>query len=834
MKRIISTFLCVIMVISLLPTSFFSKNVTAAAKEKTYEAGKSTETLQYGYEETDKDSVTVKINISNNGIPLSGKDGGTILANLEVTVPYFDLKLYNMESYYRYGTTNGRGEYTDTTLIQRPTALHLMIWLTERYYFGLEENECGKGLEFLKENGYEFDKNYGKDIILSDMYGNLLESDFSANEAFRTSGDAGHCLINAFWGHGLNFMYYRNHVYPMMEEGVGATCDYILLSDGDAFDMALFTDMEFYSRGAFAVFTKDSYTAKAGEKLDLNVLTFSTSAKNENGYGAFDVAADKRMCVEIYEGSLGTNCPMDEEWEVKDGKVTVQLSPGTYYVMAKDVEGGTNQASYAPAITKVLVTENAALPATIIEKIEGIGEVTLSSKKLLDEIETLYGCLTKEQKKKVTNYDIFKEAKELCDKLVSEVKEKVGGLIASITELGEITAEKEEQVMALLSQYEELTEEEKVYVTNGVTLLEAKDSFKAWKKTASQIETMITGIGTVTPDRESYITSVRYYYEKLTDNEKYYVSEEKVKLLEEAESTLAQWKEQQKQEEQEIEKAKDLVKKIANLGTITPEKEESVRNLKSLYVTLPEGKRALVTNYNVLTAAENTLAAWKKKAMDLEKVIQSIGTVTLEKETLIFNARSQYNNLSANEKYYVSSANLTLLSNAEAALSTLKKKTDGDNSQNNSGSQTVSSLKKGDKVTVSGAVYKITNIKTRTVEYVKRSKSAKNVVIPATVKIKGKSYKVTSIGANAFAKDKKLTAVTIGKNVKTIGKKAFYNCKNLKNIKISTTILAKNNVKASAFSGIYKKATFKVPKGKGKAYKKILLARGAKKTIKVK
>ena len=94
---------------------------------------------QYGYDETDKASVTVYVNLSNDGMPLVAADG-TVMANLKVTVPYFDLSLYGMEEFYRYGTDGGRGKYTGTDVIQRPTGLHLYIYLLERYYMGLEES----------------------------------------------------------------------------------------------------------------------------------------------------------------------------------------------------------------------------------------------------------------------------------------------------------------------------------------------------------------------------------------------------------------------------------------------------------------------------------------------------------------------------------------------------------------------------------------------------------------------------------------------------------------------------------------------------------------------
>ena len=91
------------------------------------------------------------------------------------------------------------------------------------------------------------------------------------------------------------------------------------------------------------------------------------------------------------------------------------------------------------------------------------------------------------------------------------------------------------------------------------------------------------------------------------------------------------------------------------------------------------------------------------------------------------------------------------------------------------------------------------------------SKKIKSVTIPKTVKIKKKTYKVTAIG-----------------------RKAFNGCGKLKIIRICIPKLTKAKVGKAAFRGICRKATFYVPRGKAKAYRKIFLKRGAKKTMKFK
>ena len=63
------------------------------------------------------------------------------------------------------------------------------------------------------------------------------------------------------------------------------------------------------------------------------------------------------------------------------------------------------------------------------------------------------------------------------------------------------------------------------------------------------------------------------------------------------------------------------------------------------------------------------------------------------------------------------------------------------------------------------------------------SSTSSKVVIPATVKDKNKTkYKVVGIADNAFKGNKKIKSVIIGKNVRYIGKKAFWKCTKLKKV----------------------------------------------------
>ena len=134
-------------------------------------------------------------------------------------------------------------------------------------------------------------------------------------------------------------------------------------------------------------------------------------------------------------------------------------------------------------------------------------------------------------------------------------------------------------------------------------------------------------------------------------------------------------------------------------------------------------------------------------------------------------------------------------------------------------------VKNGDTAVIDGVEYCAADVeKGQAAACGVSSKTLKKIRIADSVVIKGTSLKVTSVNAGVFAGMKKLKKVTIGKNVTSIGKKAFFKDKKLKSVVIKSKKLKK--VKAKAFAGINKKAAAKVPKACKKKYKKLLKNKG--------
>ena len=137
------------------------------------------------------------------------------------------------------------------------------------------------------------------------------------------------------------------------------------------------------------------------------------------------------------------------------------------------------------------------------------------------------------------------------------------------------------------------------------------------------------------------------------------------------------------------------------------------------------------------------------------------------------------------------------------------------------------------------------------------NKSAKKITVPDTVTLNGLVYRVDTIGVGALKGNKKITTVTIGKNVKVIEKNAFAGCTKLKTVNcksevlykiganafkgdgkltkmtLKTTKLKKSKVGSNAIKGTSKKLKISAPKKVRKSYQKIFKAKGNKK-VKVK
>ncbi|MGN0359624.1 MAG: beta-N-acetylglucosaminidase domain-containing protein [Hominisplanchenecus sp.] len=125
--------------------------------------------------------------------------------------------------------------------------------------------------------------------------------------------------------------------------------------------------------------------------------------------------------------------------------------------------------------------------------------------------------------------------------------------------------------------------------------------------------------------------------------------------------------------------------------------------------------------------------------------------------------------------------------------------------------------------------YKVVNASAKTVAAAGvTTKKVKSVTIYDSIKYGGQTWKVIEIKEKAFKGCSKLAKVTIGKNVKKIGKEAFAQCGKLKNVNMKKAANI-TTIGKKAFSKIDAKAKIAVPAKKLAKYKKMLKKAGVPK-----
>ena len=319
----------------------------------------------------------------------------------------------------------------------------------------------------------------------------------------------------------------------------------------------------------------------------------------------------------------------------------------------------------------VLETAEAKLSDLQVEnvktKIDGIGEVTLSSSSTIKAARTAYDALTDDQKKQVTNYDVLQKAEsELSD------LQRADAVVTKIKNIGKVTLKSESKIKQARTAYNKLTDKQKTLVTN-YDVLEKAEKDLADLKAADQVSKNITNIGTVTLESEDAIKEARTAYDALTDAQKELVSNKDV--LEKAEKDLA-----------DLKAADQVSKNITNIGTVTLESEDVIKEARTAYDALTDAQKKLVSNKDVLEKAESTLkelqdakAADVKAAEEVTNKISAIGDVTLESEDAIKEARTAYDALTDAQKELVS--NKDVLEKAETTLKELKDAKDADDAK---------------------------------------------------------------------------------------------------------------------------------------------------------
>lgn len=193
--------------------------------------------------------------------------------------------------------------------------------------------------------------------------------------------------------------------------------------------------------------------------------------------------------------------------------------------------------------------------------------------------------------------------------------------------------------------------------------------FSVWgcgqSEAAAAVDSLILEIGEVSLESEQKITTAEEAAEKLSQED--YRQLKQLALLEEARATYDRLVEEQHIAEIQAA-AKEVEAVIQGIGEVSLEKESQVTAARTQYNQASQEVRDAVENYDVLEQAEKQLSSLKiQKVIGL---IDEIGEVSLESKEKIETAYTQYNALTNTEKGQVT--NYGMLTAAKDKLTQLE------------------------------------------------------------------------------------------------------------------------------------------------------------------
>lgn len=177
-------------------------------------------------------------------------------------------------------------------------------------------------------------------------------------------------------------------------------------------------------------------------------------------------------------------------------------------------------------------------------------------------------------------------------------------------------------------------------------------------------------VGNITMSDRSTIQKAREIYDGMTEAEK---NNSACKLYYQI---LVQAEEELKALEESMDAAEIVISLIDNLGDdISLDQQGAVQEAREEYEKLTEEEKELVTNYDKLIAAEETLEvlAQDKAAADaVAEQIAALGEISLDSESAVLEARLAYSSLTESQQAYVDDYYVDLLTKAEETLTVLK------------------------------------------------------------------------------------------------------------------------------------------------------------------
>ena len=240
--------------------------------------------------------------------------------------------------------------------------------------------------------------------------------------------------------------------------------------------------------------------------------------------------------------------------------------------------------------------------------IDAIGEVTADSGPQIEAAEQAIAELDADQKAKVSNLDLFEDAKlQYADAL--EVKKendkKINRVEERIQAIKTVTTNSGNTIRTAREAFDRLDPELQANVSNKDSLFEAETAFE--QLAIQTVTDAIDQIGTVTLENEKAISTALATYNKFDKSIQQKI--ENRDILFAAEETLTQLK---------VERAQAAIEVI---GDVTLDSKAAIDSASAAFDSIPTADRAKVENRAELTKAKETYDALVH-AQEVQKEIE--------------------------------------------------------------------------------------------------------------------------------------------------------------------------------------------------------------------
>ncbi len=325
-------------------------------------------------------------------------------------------------------------------------------------------------------------------------------------------------------------------------------------------------------------------------------------------------------------------------WESSDDSIATVDNSGLVTGVGDGEVEITARANYGLETAKYTVVINVENIQARIDNVEkeilAIGQVNLESEAAIDTARSAYDSLTEEQKEEVSNYTVLEQAEVEFYQITEAYN-----LIEKLS--NEVNLKTVEEIKMARTWYDSLSETGKAAITNLDKLVKLEKELEANKESLAKAELVVNTIekiGAVSLENQMPIIQARFDYDNLTEEAKGYVHNyEKLKLAETEFQNLY-----------DQSKADFVDEKIIGIGTVTLDKESLIEQARLAYDTLTENQQKLVSNYKVLTAAEEELK--KRKAQEETGALESTKGEGDSKAPTASGTTIAVNNLDASEE----------------------------------------------------------------------------------------------------------------------------------------------------------------------------------------